>query len=172
MIAAFDVHYFGDGGACTAAVLFSDYVDQTPKVEYVDIIYKVEDYIPGEFYKRELPCILKLVEKIKVPLNELIIDGYVMLGDKPGLGQYLYDSLDRKFPVIGVAKSRFKGAKGAEVFRGKSKKPLYITTAGMGLQEAYEKIRMMHGNYRIPTLLRRVDLLTKKAPNKIFTSKY
>ena len=164
MIAAFDVHYFDDGGACTAAVLFSYYIDDEPKVEYVDIIHKVEDYIPGEFYKRELPCILKLVEKIKESLNELIIDGYVMLDhSRPGLGRHLFDSLDGEIPIIGVAKSRFKGAKGAEVFRGKSKKPLYITTTGMGLREACEKIRMMHGDYRIPTLLRRVDLLTRKS---------
>jgi deoxyinosine 3'endonuclease (endonuclease V) len=162
MIAVFDVHYIENSFASAAAVLFSDYTNSIPNAEYSCHLWNMADYIPGEFYKRELPCIIKLYEQIEVSLEEMIIDGYVMLGDKPGLGQYLYDSLDHKIPIIGVAKSNFKGSKGAEVFRGRSQKPLYVTTAGMDLQEACENIKRMHGNYRIPTLLKRVDLLAKE----------
>jgi deoxyribonuclease V len=93
--------------------------------------------------------------------DEIIIDGYVMLGNSPGLGHHLFKSLDGKIPVIGVAKSLFEGSSAAEVFRGGSTRPLYITSAGMDIQEASEKIRAMHGDYRIPTLLKRVDLLSK-----------
>lgn len=166
MIAVFDVHYMENGCASAAAVLFSDYTNSIPNAEYSRHLWNMADYSPGEFYKRELPCIIKLYEQIEESLEEMIIDGYVMLGDKPGLGQYLYDSLDCKIPIIGVAKSKFKGSKGAEVFRGRSKKPLYVTTAGMDLQDACEKIRTMHGNYRIPTLLRYVDRLAREKAQK------
>jgi deoxyribonuclease V len=85
-----------------------------------------------------------------------------MLGDRPGLGQHLYEYFDGTIPVIGVAKSRFKGASGIEVYRGKSARPLYVTAAGMDPNLAAEKIRMMRGAHRLPTLLKRVDLLAQK----------
>ena len=161
MIAAFDVYYFEDNSASAAVVLFSDYADSEPSASLAQILPKAADYMPGEFYRRELPCILSLLRQIKVSPDELIIDGYVMLGHKHGLGQHLFKSLDEKIPVIGVAKSKFVGVKAVEVYRGKGKKPLYITSAGMDLQEASEKIRTMHGAHRIPTLLKHVDLLAR-----------
>jgi len=162
MIAAFDVHYLEDGCASAAAVLFKDYGDPEPEAVYTEFLDDVAAYIPGEFYKRELPCLLLLLEKITEPLDEIIIDGYVMLGNRPGLGQHLYNVLGGRIPVIGVAKNSFKGSKGIEIFRGTSKKPLYATAAGLCLPEAYEKIRAMHGSHRIPTLLKRVDFWARK----------
>ena len=57
----------------------------------------------------------------------IIVDGYVWLGDEshPGLGGHLYAALDRKVPVIGVAKTRYcrSRAGGSEVLRGESAKP-------------------------------------------------
>lgn len=171
MIAAFDVHYLENGYASAAAVVFSNYGNAEPIAVYTQFFRGAATYLPGEFYKRELPCILRLHEQIKESLDEMIVDGYVMLGNnRSGLGQHLYDSFNRKIPVIGVAKSKFKGSKGAEVFRGKSKKPLYVTSVGMDLQEAWEKIKTMHGNYRIPTLLRQVDLLAREK-TKIYSYK-
>jgi len=162
MIAAFDVYYLENGCASAAAVLFSNYSDAEPTTVYTQFMSGAADYLPGEFYRRELPCILKLIEQINENLDELIIDGYVMLWEKPGLGQHLYNSLNGKIPVIGIAKSKFKGSKGVKVFRGNSKKPLYITSAGIDLQEACERIKTMHGDHRIPTLLKRVDLLARE----------
>ena len=163
MIGAFDVHYLKDGRASTAAVLFSDYAAPESAAVYTQIVSQVEDYLPGAFYRRELPCILTLIKKIREPLDEMLVDGYVVLGKRPGLGQYLYESFVGKIPVIGVAKSRFEGASAAEVYRGRSKNPLYVTSAGMELQEAFKKIRSMHGPYRVPTLLKQVDLLARGA---------
>ena len=162
IIAAFDVYYFENGRASAAAVLFSDYSDTEPAAAYTQCLPGAADYIPGEFYRRELPCILALIQQINEALDEMIVDGYVRLGNKPGLGQHLYESFDGKIPVLGVAKSKFKGSSGAEVFRGGSIHPLYVTSAGVDLQEAAEKIRTMHGPYRIPTLLKRVDLLARE----------
>jgi len=161
MIAAFDVHYLEEGCAA-AAVLFSEYGDATPAAEYTHFLSGAADYIPGEFYRRELPGILSLLEQISDVPDEMIIDGYVMLGNKPGLGQHLFKAFDGKIPVIGVAKSRFKGASGTEIYRGGSLHPLHITAAGVDLQKASEKIRRMHGAHRIPTLLKRVDHLARE----------
>jgi deoxyribonuclease V len=162
MIAAFDVHYLEDGRASAAAVLFSDYGDAEPAAVFTQFLPGAADYIPGEFYRRELPCILTLLKQINKALDEMVVDGYVMLGNRPGLGQHLFESFDGKIPVIGVAKSRFEGSSRAEVFRGGSIRPLYITTAGLDQKEASERIRMMHGEHRVPTLLKRVDLLARQ----------
>lgn len=162
MIAAFDVHYLENGCASAAAVLFSDYSDAEPIAVYTQLLPGAADYIPGEFYKRELPCILTLLRQIKEVPDEMVIDGYVMLGNRPGLGQHLFNSFNGKIPVIGVAKSKFEGASGTEVFRGGSIHPLYVTSAGINLQKASERIRKMHGAHRIPTLLKQVDLLARE----------
>lgn len=160
MIAAFDVQYL-EHGCVAAAVLFPEYSDAAPIAEYTHFLSGAANYIPGEFYRRELPGILSLLEQISEVPDEMIIDGYVMLGDQPGLGQHLFRAVDGKIPVIGVAKSKYKGASGTEVYRGGSIHPLYVTSAGVDLQKASEKIRRMHGDHRIPTLLKRVDHLAR-----------
>ncbi|WAC06693.1 MAG: endonuclease V [Thermodesulfobacteriota bacterium] len=81
MIAAFDVHYFADGRASTGAVLSHHYTDPEPALEYVGLTDEVTQYIPGQFYRRELPCILRLLEQFNETPEEMLIDGYVLLGD-------------------------------------------------------------------------------------------
>ena len=167
MIAAFDVHYLEDCCA-TAAVLFSDYSDAEPTAAYTQFLPGAADnYIPGEFYRRELPCILTLLKQIKEVPDEMVIDGYVMLGNRPGLGQHLFRYFDGKIPVVGIAKSKFKGSSGIEIVRGRSTHPLYVTSAGVDLQKASERIRTMHGAHRIPTLLKQVDFLAREKAQQI-----
>jgi deoxyribonuclease V len=94
----------------------------------------------------------------------ILIDGYVWLeSDKsPGLGAALYAELNRSTPVIGVAKSRYKNSDVAyEVMRGSSARPLYITAVGIDQRVAAAKIVKMHGKHRLPTLLKKVDQLSK-----------
>lgn len=90
-----------------------------------------------------------------------------MIGDRPGLGRHLFEILGHRIPVIGVAKSRFADAPGIEILRGGSRRPLYVTSAGIDPRGASEKIRTMHGSHRIPTLLKRVDLLARGLSNPI-----
>lgn len=74
------------------------------------MLSNIEPYEPGEFYKRELPCIMAFLADCKSHKIELIIiDGFVYLDDddKKGLGAYLFDALDQKIPIIGAAKSSF-----------------------------------------------------------------
>ena len=70
MIAAFDVHYFGNECALAAAVLFQDYQDAEPTVEYVRIIHGVSQYVSGQFYRRELPAFSGFLSSLtKAPMR-------------------------------------------------------------------------------------------------------
>lgn len=89
-------------------------------------------YMPGVFYQRELPCLMTVLDLLTLTPGAIIVDGYVDVGDgKPGLGRHLYNLLDEKVAVIGVAKSRFQGADAIDITRGDSSTLLYVTAAGM-----------------------------------------
>ena len=156
---AVDVHYF-ECGAVAAGVLFWNWQDAHPQKTVISKIDQVQDYIPGQFFKRELPCIIKLIEEHDLTLECIVIDGYVFLDghSRPGLGKILYDHLKKSTPVIGVAKTAFQNISGRyEIQRGASKHSLYITSVGISLKEAKQHILSMHGEHRIPTLLKTAD---------------
>jgi len=128
----------------------------------VERITEVEAYQPGQFYRRELPCLLRVLTNVTEPLEAIVIDGYVWLGEnRPGLGAHLYEALARSVPIIGVAKTHFRGAVAEEVCRGDSRRPLFISVAGLSAQTAADHIRSMHGPYRLPTMLAKVDHLCR-----------
>jgi deoxyribonuclease V len=162
-MARVDVDYRGPG-AVAACVLFRAWADDRPASEAVVRIDAVAPYEPGRFYRRELPCLLSVLGAIDERPGVVIIDGYVWLGDEhdPGLGAHLHGALGGRAAVIGVAKTRFLRARLVrEVLRGGSRSPLYVTAAGMDVSEAADCIRGMHGPFRIPTLLKRVDQLCR-----------
>jgi deoxyribonuclease V len=164
MILAVDVDYRGDE-AVAAGVVFEKWSDKESIREIVISIPEVKEYIPGRFYQRELPCIQALLKELDTGIEYIIIDGYVYLcsDDVPGLGAHLFHALEGNVTVIGVAKRPFKNTpKIAELFRGKSKRPLYVTAQGVDVAVAKRYIAKMHGKNRIPTLLKRVDQLCKK----------
>lgn len=159
MILAIDVHY-AENSALIAGLIFQQWDSTTPTRIYSKHIHPIADYESGNFYKRELPCILALLQDITDPIDCIVIDGYVTLGhdNKAGLGFYLWQSLTTKIPVIGVAKNYFKDTpKACEILRGQSLKPLYINTIGIDLEQAKQYILEMSGQHRIPTLLKLVD---------------
>jgi len=163
---AVDVHY-REGYAKVVAIEFDKWTDKVPSKISEEIIENVEEYISGEFYRRELPCILEILKKTnKSNLEMIIIDGYVQLDDdgKAGLGMYLYESLNKKIPIIGVAKKGFKDnvKHVVKVERGISKNPLYVTTIGLDLQDSANRIKNMAGEFRIPDLLKILDQKTKE----------
>jgi deoxyribonuclease V len=164
MIAAIDVHYENEGPAQVAAIVFENFADQAPHAQYTHRVDGVEAYTPGAFYRRELPCILTLLSIIKEAIDTVIIDGYVNLGELPGLGAHLYHALGEQVPVIGVAKSFYRGSTAQRVYRGNSAKPLYVSAAGIPTAQAAYWIASMHGDHRIPTLLKAVDRLARVPP--------
>lgn len=125
------------------------------------------DYEPGEFYKRELPLLLSVLGMLPRKPEIIVIDGYVWLGveDRKGLGAHLHAALGGASAVIGIAKSKFHGASywAAEVRRGSSDSPLFITAAGVSADDAVSSVKRMHGEHRIPTLVGRADRLAREA---------
>jgi len=154
-----DVAYCDDT-AIAAGILHPNWRSDEIARTVVKKIHPVAPYESGQFYKRELPCILSLLKEIAEDLEAIIIDGYVDLGreGKAGLGRHLFDAVGAAVPVIGVAKREFADTPDeCRIFRGKSKTPLFVTSAGMPLSQAKSRILTMHGGNRIPTLLKRVD---------------
>jgi deoxyribonuclease V len=163
MIACVDV-YYRDDEARAACVLLRDWPDADSAGVYVEHITGVAPYHPGQFYRRELPCLLAVLAKVEGALDAVVVDGYVWLGGgTPGLGARLYEALGRAVPIVGVAKTRFAGAAAEAVVRGTSRRPLYVTAAGMDLADAATRVRGMHGPFRVPTLLKKVDQLCRQA---------
>ena len=68
--------------------------------------------------------------------------------------------LDAKAAVIGVSKTEFLDDDvSIPVLRGESQQALYVTALGIDPKRAAELIENLHGRFRIPTLLKRVDRL-------------
>ena len=167
MILAFDTYYI-EQKAKTVCLSFRSWDDEEIISSEIEIKDKIDNYISGEFYKRELPCILSLLKRYRLDqIDCIIIDGYVFLDDdnKLGLGGYLYESLGRVIPVVGVAKSNFATIHQNKriVLRGSSKKPIYVTSAGLTVDEAASRIVNMKGEFRMPTILKQLDVLTKES---------
>jgi deoxyribonuclease V len=164
MILAVDVDYEEDR-AWVAGVLFHHWGDAKPVDEHIIQCAVANEYRPGEFFRRELPCIERLLREIDHPLDCIIVDGYVYLGSdrRPGLGKYLFDAMKQQVPVIGVAKTPYHDTPDTmATFRRGTSRPLYVSAAGMPDEVARQRIRTMHGNHRIPTVLQRVDRLCRQ----------
>ncbi|UQZ34117.1 endonuclease V [Paenibacillus sp. PK3_47] len=166
MIIAIDV-YYEEHRARAAGVIFERWEDARPLDIIINYTENPQEYEPGAFYKRELPCILELLKLTDIKgIHTIVVDGYVYLNDgqKPGLGHYVYTHFSENIPVIGVAKTPFhhNGSAVQKIYRGKSAKPLYITAAGMSLAAAAENVQKMHGEHRFPHLLKLLDRQTKE----------
>ncbi len=166
MILAIDVHY-REGIAKTVSIEFDKWEATQPNQTHIIEILETANYVPGQFYKRELPCILEVLKLSDLTqVSTIIVDGYVFLDDdhKKGLGSYLFEALDGKIPVVGVAKRNFHSIDklARPIKRGESKNPLYITCQGVDLAEMAAKIQRMDGDFRIPTLLKILDIETKR----------
>ena len=165
MIACLDVHYL-ENAACAAAVVFGQWADTTPLNQYSVLVQGIEAYEPGKFYLRELKPLMAVIERIEEPICTYLIDAYCYLsqGLEPGLGAHLYTAIHGRSAVIGVVKNRYRRSHHAiAVFRGKSRRPLYVTSIGLPQEEAASQISAMLGKFRIPTLLKAVDRLARKA---------
>lgn len=165
MIAAVDVHYDDARRTARAACLVFDWWDAAiPAATYAVTVVDVAPYEPGAFYRRELPCLLAVLDLVQEPVEIVVVDGYVDLElGHSGLGRHLYAV--RGGVVVGVAKTHYRDAQAASVIRGTSRSPLYVSAANLSLDEAAARIRGMHGAHRIPTLLQQVDALSRRPSN-------
>ena len=167
MIIAIDVKYNEETKTAKAVGILFNWLDDKSQRIISKIISNVDDYIPGQFYKRELPCIKAVIEEINLKEIEIIIvDGHIFIDNNEnyGLGGYVFKEFNEQIPVIGVAKTFFKGNEKTvkSICRGQSNKPLFVSSIGIKLEVAIENVTNMHGKFRIPTLLKEVDRLSKE----------
>jgi deoxyribonuclease V len=162
VIACLDA-YYREGQTTAACVLADKWTDAAPHAEFVRVLSPQQPYVPGQLFRRELPALLAVLAKVGSPLEAAVVDGYVWLSRHryPGLGAHLYTTMEERIPVIGVAKTCYVGAPAIAITRGRSRSSLFITAAGIPVEQAAAHIREMHGNSRIPTLLKRVDKLSR-----------
>jgi deoxyribonuclease V len=170
VLACVDVSY--DGNVARAGcILFNAWADATA-ADALTVTTRVRaDYTPGELYRRELPPIREVLARVSVPLETIIVDGYVWLaGHGPGLGAHLYEALDARVAIVGVAKTPWTRPPADDesavrrvvpVFRGTGSRPLYVTAAGIDPDIAAAHVERMHGAHRLPTLLKAVDSLVR-----------
>lgn len=167
---ALDTYYLEENDAYTVGVIFDKWTDSEPQEIITVHTHNFASYIPGEFYKRELPCILDLLKKISLDeIGVIILDGFLRLKTdedkevKDGLGMHLKPYLPEHVKLIGVAKSIFGDNKkiSESVLRGEATNPLWVQGEGYSNKEAAGLIKNMYGNYRIPQMLKTLDKLTK-----------
>ena len=175
MILALD-SYYKDDICNTSYVIFDEQNGEA--LVHTDTIYTkvTSEYIPGEFYKRELPGIIQIIEKL---INEkpdlwdkisvIITDSFLKLKtdvmEWDGLGIYLSKYLKSKGcekVIWGVAKSKFGDCdKISElVCRGESEKPLFVQST-VDNKIAANAVKHFNGKYRIPDMLKKVDQLSR-----------
>jgi deoxyribonuclease V len=129
--------------------------------ERVAWLAHVAPYEPGSFFRRELPATRAVLDGVQ-DLGLLVVDGYVDLDPdgRPGLGAHVHD--ETGMAVIGVAKTAFRSATHAvAVRRGVATRPLYVTAAGLSIEQAAHLVTAMAGPHRLPDALRRVDRLSR-----------
>ncbi|KAF0243618.1 MAG: hypothetical protein FD180_3222 [Planctomycetota bacterium] len=162
MIACLDAHY-RDEVAFAAGVLFDDWPARAPVREWTVRVEGGAPYVPGQFYRREMPGLLRLLEALPELPRIVLVDAYAWLGEgMPGMGARLHEALGGRAAIVGVAKTKYRGAgPAATVRRGRSGSPLYVSTAGMPLEEAAEGVKRMHGRGRLPLMVRRADVLAR-----------
>jgi deoxyribonuclease V len=163
-IVAVDVDYRTDC-VVTACIGFAAWGDATAEVEWVGAEHgAAAPYEPGQFYRRELPYLVRAVAAVKTvrAVDAVVVDAHAWLDEgRPGLGAHLATALGAGAVVVGIAKTRYRGGAGLPVLRGQSQTPLWVSAVGMGAAAAAELVRAMAGPFRLPALLARVDGLAR-----------
>jgi deoxyribonuclease V len=153
---AVSVHPHGEG-AWAAAVAFDEWGAPEPIRTYTSHIALVQKPARGELDLRDLPCILQLLREHKLEPDTIVFDGAVHLdtADTPGLGRHLYDALDARTAIIGVASKSMPALPAQfEVDREDEARPVVVTCVGVDIGAAKVRVRSMHGRKRVPTLLK------------------
>lgn len=161
LFTAVDVHYLNETEARAAVVAAHERTFSQVAWTRTAMVVPGAPYRPGEFFRRELPA-LRAVIPAASALALIVVDGYVDLdaAGRPGLGAHVW--AEYGVPVIGVAKTAFKTAThAAQVFRGHSRRPLYVTSVGISVTEAALVVSEMAGKFRMPDALKLADRLAR-----------
>jgi deoxyinosine 3'endonuclease (endonuclease V) len=168
MLIAIDVQYADSvDKAGIGGLVLEHWESEQAILETTDIHIGLVDYVPGQFYRRELPCIMPTLTRLldDFEIAAIIVDGYVdVTPDGPSLGRHLFRTLEERVEIVGVAKSQFADTHATPVLRGESRQPLWVTSTG-DQEAAAKSVMHMHGDNRFPLLLKRTDRLAREALN-------
>ncbi len=158
-VALVDVHYSPER-ASAACVVAETWLSAVPVEVRRTLCTEVAAYIPGQFFRREMPPVLGVLREVTTEFQAIVVDSYVVLDEQgsPGFGARLYEYFEGRYPVVGIAKTAFRESTFATpVLRGGSKRPLFVTAMGVGQADAAQMVAAMHGEHRLPTLVQLVD---------------
>lgn len=80
MIAFLDVQYSDENSTARAAILLAElWTDGAARWMNVVDVSEVAPYQPGEFFRRELPCLQKALASAPEKPSAIVINGYVWL---------------------------------------------------------------------------------------------
>jgi deoxyinosine 3'endonuclease (endonuclease V) len=173
MIIAIDSYYYSDTDCYTVGVMFDKWDQEKPSKIMSCRSSDFEIYRPGNFYKRELPGILRILEVVSesgIQIDTVVLDSYIDLMDRDGnisagLGNHLRQVVgESRFHIIGVAKTLYGKCNeiSSPVRRGNATNPIWVQGSGITNEEAANLVYSMYGSYKIPNLLRILDKETKK----------
>ena len=158
---AIDSYYYSDTNCYTVGLVFSHWNSKKPDYILESTVSEFAPYIPGQFYKRELPGVLSIIRQVNLrEFDTIILDGFTRLLDNslniiPGLS------------IIGVAKSMFckSDSVSLPLYRGQAKTPLWISVSSgseIDLMTARDYIKSMYGDSKLPDMLKLLDKHTKR----------
>ena len=158
---AVDVHYLAESRARAAAVAAADRRFALIAFSGTALAEAGSVYRPGEFYLRELPPL-----RAVIPRSGRLVSRSWSTATRtwtpPAARTGAHVHAEFGVPVIGVAKTRFRTAThAAQVLRGRSARPLYVTAAGMPVAEAAHLVEEMAGSFRMPDALKLADRLAR-----------
>ena len=86
-----------------AGVVCNSPLDDHAQKVVTAIVDEIGEYIPGQFYKRELKCAEAILMQLNlVRIDMIIVDGYADFGTEArSLGAHVYE--EYKLPVVGIA---------------------------------------------------------------------
>ena len=148
-----------------AGVLLDKHTDDSIIGFITADVENIGEYEPGSFYKRELKGVGAIIDKLNyAKIDLVIVDGFAKFNDgiHKSLGEYVNNLY--RIPVIGVAKKwcEFCKIEDTEIYRGKSKAPLFVTTVGYDNNKAKQLVEEMYGDNRIPYSIKLVDAIARK----------
>lgn len=181
-IAGIDVGYDSKNNTSRAAVVVLSFPDLQLLEHAISEIETTFPYIPGYLSFREVPPVLKALEKLNLTPNLLLCDGQGIAHPRRfGLACHL--GVLTNIPAIGVAKTRFIGEHeevaaargswqplhhqseiiGAVLRTRTATKPLYISTGHkINLTTALEYVLKCTPKYRLPETTRWADHLASR----------
>lgn len=180
MIVAFDTYYY-NGFSYTVGGVFKSWGDKEVSYYATSVRTCIDaEYKPGELYKRELPSIMQCLANLNIDtIDIIVVDGFVWLSEDgktltKGLGAHLQDAIFNKYntkkTIVGIAKNRYhvKIPDCVDLERGLiSAKPIFITCSETCFTEFYStQVKIMHGDYRIPSIIKAVDTKTRELMTK------